>query len=56
MLSKTDGAAPFLQIAQRSIKKPDNLQSVANHPVFRMHDKIACNDGHSRKEAVGKFE
>lgn len=38
MLSKTDGAAPFLQIAQRSIKKPDNLQSVANHPVFRMHD------------------
>ena len=21
-----------------------------------MHDKIACNDGHSRKEAVGKFE
>ena len=32
------------------IEKPDDLQSIANHPVFlRMHDDC-------RKEAGGKFE
>jgi len=38
------------------IEKPDDLQSIANHPVFFIFMTIACYGGNNSKDFDGKFD
>ncbi|KLA48846.1 hypothetical protein P869_01690 [Ligilactobacillus ruminis S23] len=37
------------------IEKPDDLQSIANHPVFFVYMTIFVYNGNNRKETVNKL-
>jgi hypothetical protein len=37
------------------IEKPDDLQSIANHPVFFVYMTIFVYNGNNRKETVSKL-